>query len=633
MNKKIKNVLITLLIAAGGSVSCNKFIDVIPDNVADLEMAFNLRTTAERYLFTCYSFLPKHGDVWGNPQFLAGNEVAYSYSLRDLDNPRTPFSIAMGHQNPSNPVTDTWNSNLFIGIRECNVFLENIGRVPDMTESDRNRWISEVKFLKAYFHFWLLRMYGPVPIIDTNLPLGADEDAVRIHREPVDKVFSYIVDLIDEATPGLPEVIDQRLTEDGRLTQTIAKSMKAYILVTAASPLFNGNTDYANFRNLAGDQFFDQTVQVEKWQKAAAAAKEAIDFAEQRGVKLYKFRPEEVPAYELKPTTHLEMNIRNATTKAWNEELIWGDPNSIPTAGTYAYFVPRLSPEMTNNNTNGSYAPTMNLALDFYSNRGVPIEEDTEWDYELRFQIRTASADDIDYIQPGYQTATLNFDREPRFYANLGFDGGKWYGHDKMDDNDPNIVRAKRGEVSASVNANRYNLTGYFAKKLINFEAVMEQTFFQPNPYPWPVIRLADLYLLYAEAANEAEGPSQDIYHYLNLIRERAGLEGVQESWAAYSHNPSKPNSREGLREIIRRERKIELALEGHRFWDQRRWKTAITELNQPITGWDVDQALTVSYYRPTVILQRRFQNKDYFWPIRQSTLVQNPNLLQNPGW
>jgi hypothetical protein len=202
-----------------------------------------------------------------------------------------------------------------------------------------------------------------------------------------------------------------------------------------------------------------------------------------------------------------------------------------------------------------------------------------------------------------------------------------------LDDKNPNIVRAKKGEASASLNANRYNLTGYFAKKLINYEAVMEQSFFQPNPYPWPVIRLADLYLLFAEAQNEVSGPSAEIFLYLDRIRERAGLAGVQEAWAAHSKFPNKPANKEGLRDIIRKERKIELALEGHRFWDQRRWKTAMTELNQPITGWDVDQALTNSYYRPTVIVQRKFQVKDYFWPIKTSNLIQNPNLTQNPGW
>ncbi|MBL1410834.1 RagB/SusD family nutrient uptake outer membrane protein [Sphingobacterium faecale] len=632
MNRLLKNTILTIFMA-GSLSSCNKFIDVIPDNVADVEMAFNLRATAERYLFTCYSFLPKHGDVWFNPQFLAGNEVAYSYSWLDMDDPRTPFSIALGLQNPSTPLADTWNDRLFVGIRECNVFLEHIHRVPDMTEIDRQRWISEVKFLKAYYHFYLLRMYGPIPLIDKNLPLGATEEQVRIHRRPIDECFNYITTLIDEATQGLPDVIEQHITEDGRLTQAIAKAMKAYILVTAASPLFNGNNDYVNFRNNLGEQLFNPTYSKQKWDMAKQAARDAIDFAEQHGIKLYRFRAEEIPNRTLKPSTHLEMNIRNATTKAWNEELIWGDPNSIPTASTYAYFVPRLSPEMTNNSTNGSYAPTINLALDFYSRRGVPIEEDTQWEYDKRFQTKVASANEIDYMQVGYETAVLNFDREPRFYANLGFDGGKWYGHDKMDDNNPNVVRAKKGEASASTNVNRYNLTGYFAKKLINYQAVMEQSFFQPNPYPWPVIRLADLYLLYAEASNEAEGPSADIYSYLDAIRERAGLEGVIVSWQKYARNPNKPSSKEGLREIIRRERKIELALEGHRFWDQRRWKTATQELNAPIYAWDVQQSLTASYYRPTVIVQRRFLTKDYLWPIKQSNLIQNPNLLQNPGW
>src|SRR5690606_6599447 len=108
--------------------------------------------------------------------------------------------------------------------------------------------------------------------------------------------------------------------------------------------------------------------------------------------------------------------------------------------------------------------------------------------------------------------------------------------------------------------------------------------------YPWPMMRLADLYLIYAEALNESSGPSEEVFLYLDKIRERAGLKGVKESWTNYSKNPTKPTSKEGLRDIIRRERNIEMCFEGSRFWDLRRWKLAAQELNKNITGWDRNQ-------------------------------------------
>src|SRR3546814_5521443 len=99
--------------------------------------------------------------------------------------------------------------------------------------------------------------------------------------------------------------------------------------------------------------------------------------------------------------------------------------------------------------------------------------------------------------------------------------------------------------------------------------------------YPWPVMRLGDLYRMYAEAMNVLNGPSQEVYNYINPVRERAGLLPVEVAWPQYSRQPDKITTREGMRSIIQHERLIELAFEGKRFWDLRRWKRAHIELNQ----------------------------------------------------
>ncbi|WP_250690537.1 RagB/SusD family nutrient uptake outer membrane protein, partial [Parabacteroides sp. ASF519] len=93
---------------------------------------------------------------------------------------------------------------LWDGIRDCNIFLENVDKVTDLPSYERDRWIAEVKFLKAYYHFYLFRMYGPIPIMDVNLPVSATPEEVKVYREPVDNVVDYIVNLLDEAAAGLP---------------------------------------------------------------------------------------------------------------------------------------------------------------------------------------------------------------------------------------------------------------------------------------------------------------------------------------------------------------------------------------------------------------------------------------------
>src|SRR3546814_18733723 len=86
-------------------------------------------------------------------------------------------------------------SQLFKGIRDCNIFMENIDKVPDMDDMEKDRWKAEAKFLKAYYHFWLLRLYGPIPVIRENIPISAGPEDVKVVREPVDAVVDYIVQI------------------------------------------------------------------------------------------------------------------------------------------------------------------------------------------------------------------------------------------------------------------------------------------------------------------------------------------------------------------------------------------------------------------------------------------------------
>ena len=189
-----------------------------------------------------------------------------------------------------------------------------------------------------------------------------------------------------------------------------------------------------------------------------------------------------------------------------------------------------------------------------------------------------------------------------------------------------------RGGIAAG-HPTSFSSTGYWSKKLVNYLNTATDDRYVVQNYPYPVIRLADLYLMYAEAQNEAYGPSDEVYSYINPVRARAGLRSVQESWRNFSVQQSKFEDKNGLREIIHQERLIELAFEGFRFWDLRRWKKAIQVLNQPITGWSIDQSAPEDYYRPHLLYNQRFTTRDYLWPIKEEELLRNQNLLQAPGW
>lgn len=634
--KKILTIL-SAAVLLGTFGACNKYLDIVPDNIATIDNAFALRNQAEKFLFTCYSYMPSHASLSQNPAFFGGDEL---WLVPTSDN--DPWKIAKGSQRIVEPYCNYWQgtqgaTDLYEGIRQCNVLIDNIGRVPDMTQSEKDRWIAEVQFLKAYYNFWLVRMYGPIVLMKENIPVAAGTEAVRLPRSPVDSCFDYIVHLLDKAIPDLPDRVTSEATELGRATKAIALSVKAQVLVTAASPLFNGNNDYKGLTNNDGTPLFNTTYDPKKWPRAAAACKEAVEFCESLGYHLYYFTPN-LTQFDLSDTTLTKMSIRNAMCEKWNSEIIWGNTNSMATqSGIQGSATPRgLDPtKLDNRGTRGSIAPPLKIVEMFYTNHGLPIKEDKTWNYAGRFNLKIAGAENKYNLKEGYTTAQMNFDREPRFYADLGFDGGIWYGQGNYDDNgDLFYVAAKNGQAASKIVENAYSTTGYWPKKVVNYQNIIgEGNTYTVTEYPWPVIRLAGLYLLYAEALNEAQGPGPEVYKYIDTVRARAGIPSVEESWSQYARDAGKYKTKDGLREIIHRERLIELAFEGKRFWDLRRWKKSVAVLNQPITGWDINQATAEGYYRERVIFNQTFSTKDYLWPLNENVLLANDKLVQNPGW
>jgi hypothetical protein len=328
----------------------------------------------------------------------------------------------------------------------------------------------------------------------------------------------------------------------------------------------------------------------------------------------------------------------------WNIEMIWASSRTANANDHQNWCIPHFTTtESAASNGQPIISPTLRMAEMFYSNNGVPISEDIQYDYENRYKTAIAPEDHKYYIQPGFETAILNMNREPRFYADLGFDGGVWFGNGRFKDigkgtaNETSWIMAmKRGQASGNFIGLRYSITGYWSKKGGHFESArtIDGRTFTRIATSYPIIRLADLYLLYAEALNESlNAPNDEVYVYIDKVRKRAGLEGVVASWDKFSRLRNKPSTKDGMREIIRQERSIELAFEGKRLWDIRRWKTAFELLNQPVRGWNINGSTTEDYYNVVTVEVPIFTTKEYLWPVRDSELRTNKNLIQNPGW
>ncbi|MGK6353353.1 RagB/SusD family nutrient uptake outer membrane protein [Parapedobacter sp. DT-150] len=639
----MKKIKIAFFIGFAILSSCNSYLDVVPDNIATIDYAFNLRSSAERFLFTCYSYMPDNGHFNTNPGFFTADEVWNPNPSIDIS--QDFYSIALGLQNEASPFGDYWTGvrsgrPMFTAIRDCNIFLDNIHKVEELQEFERQRWIAEVQFLKAYYHFILFREYGPIPLIKANLPISAGPDEVQVKRQPVDEVVDYIVELLDEAAANvnLPDrVLGTENSELGRVTRAMVFALKAKVLVTAASPLYNGNSEYASFRNKDGIELFNPNPDPSKWERAAQACKEAIDFCHANNFALHTFFGN--PGYVINDTIQVELDYRTAlTTKENSTEVIWANTNSRAT-DMQRWAMPLIAAGISGSGPKGILAPTLKAVERYYSANGVPITEDKTWDYSDKNGLRAATADERFYVKEGEQTVKLHFSREPRFYASVSFDRGIWFGNwvNNYNVNSLFAVQIRAGEIAARQGISNFSITGYGIKKLVNIETVAAAdgnvTGGNQSPYPWPEFRLADLYLLYAEALNEISGYSEEATHWINLVRTRAGLPSVEYSWTNFSINPAKFQNKEGLREIIQQERAIELAFEGHRYWDLKRWKTAHIELNRPIKGWDITQKDAVSYYREVLLFNQKFTMREYLSPIPLSEMQINKNLVQNPGW
>ncbi|TKG88746.1 RagB/SusD family nutrient uptake outer membrane protein [Puteibacter caeruleilacunae] len=637
MIKKLKLFILTFALL--GMVACNDYLDVVPDGVGTIDYAFIDAYAAEGYLSTCYRYLPNSAGWSSNPALLGAdevwvhdNEVIASNRLGNVRGNR----LAEGEQSRGKVYFDFWNGSeggkdLWEGIRHCNVLIERISAVPDMTEEEHKRYIAEAKFLKAYYYFYLLRMYGPVPLIKENIPVSAGVNEVKLERSPLEEGFSYVVELLEESFIDLPEYLELEGLEAGRATQLTNRALKARVLVTAASPLFNG--EGLSLKNLDGTELFPQQKDMSKWETAKIACREAIDLAHSQGKGLYYFN--DVFSVAISDSTKQKMNIRGAMTAKWNQEIIWG--TTIKNGMTeHQKRCPTtwVNQSSEHNSMKAGANPTLNVAELFYTKNGIPMEEDKDFDYLGRYDQKEVEVDHRYFMKVGSLQPNMHFNREVRFYADLAFDGSSWWHSDKMDDKDPRYIKCKQGEIHHRQN----NFTGYFIKKNVNYK----NTYGTDNratidDLPWPEMRLADLYLLYSEAANEVlpDGgvPTDDVYEYINLVRERASLPTVQDAWTNYSSLPNKYKTKEGMREIIRRERAIEMCMEGQRFWDLRRWRIGHEELNQSIKGWKTDEEGAEEYYKPRTIFSQTFTQKDYFWPIAESNIVNNTNLVQNQGW
>ncbi|WP_430810726.1 MULTISPECIES: RagB/SusD family nutrient uptake outer membrane protein [unclassified Carboxylicivirga] len=607
----MKFKILSFLILAVMFVGCSDYLDVVPDERPTEEDAFKNKYAAENYLYSCYSYLPKPRKGDESLDLMTSDEVVTAFEHE------TFAQFPKGNFTASNPVISYWNS-LFKGIRQCYLLIEGVDQTPDLSDANKKLYKAEARFLIAYYHYLLAQNYGPTIIVESVPDIGMSFDDFP-SRAPFDEVIDFIVANLDECAPQLPAE-HASPSAYGRATSVIAKAVKAKALLLAASPLFNGGGEdqtsfYTSFTDKEGNLLISTSYDPEKWQRAVAAAKEAIDAAEQAGHELYVYDESKGETF---PEDEYERNARYTFIDRYSKEVIWGDTRKEGMYGIQNKSTPFIEGRAWN-----GIAPTLTMVEAFYTENGLPIDVDPDFDYENRYEIATG---------PLGTTMKLHLNREPRFNAWIAYHNSYY---EVIRDEEQRIVAKFRKNDNCGIQSRsgNYSPTGYLNKKAVHPKLEQPSLQAPSQQYPWPVIRLAELYLTYAEALVEYGGAAEFAIakEYLDKVRTRVGVPTVDEAWAAVGG----ASTREVMRRIVRDERTIEFYLENKRFWDLRRWMIAEPYLNTKAIGLNIQGATDADFFKlKEVVFERRFRSPAfYLMPIPQGEINKNEHLVQNPGY
>jgi starch-binding outer membrane protein, SusD/RagB family len=624
--KKYISLFISILVLT--LYSCD-YLNVVPKGQATLDDLFKSSDECQKFVYYMYSQIPTHG--WANwqPDLCGGDDMMtgpggsirwypYKSILYGVESPSTTY-FGMWDTSSSSPTGRT-NYDLYKGIRYCYLLLNNINKVPDITAENYNYWRGEAYFLIGLYHQELLMNYGPCVLVKNAISIDASDSVMFVARSPYDSCVNFISECWDKAAKLLPARWPDAYL--GRATSIAARAYKARLLLTAASPMFNGNaTDYSNFVNNDGTSLMNLTYDKEKWAKALAACKAAIDSAEANSYCLYTS-----PSTTMLST--FDQGVKNyhgtfcETTWNKNEFLFCGASQSGPD-DVEQYSAPRQYLPYSSNGFRNYLVPTFEAVEMYYSKNGLPMDVDPATKNLNLYSVAT-----------GDSTALLNRNREPRFYANVGYDRGSYDINGTTE-----WMHLRGGELQGSTlnSGNEYqSCSGYLNKKFISKQLLYDKSTntitFVKEVFPY--IRLAELYESYAEADFEYNGKLSDLsLTYLNKVRTRCGLPNFQDSWAIVGGIPTGDE----LRDVLHQERSIEFLGEGMRYYDLRRWREAKNIMNNTPQSWNLNGKTQKDFYKVINMVEsgtRIFVNPKNTWLAIPLTQIEiNPKLVQNPGY
>lgn len=509
--------------------------------------------------------------------------------------------------------------NVWEAVRAAYIFLENVDKNPDMETSEKERLKAEAKCIIATRYFDMFRHYGGLPIVRGSY--SGTEAVYEQQRESVENTVDFMVGLLDEAAPNLPWKLDDSEASnwDGRFTKAAAEGLKCKILLFAASPLFNNDTPYAGSESDEANQKHQAwygNYSAERWQKCLTACEKFFTdnngeyaLVQSEGNTPGQYRAAYRKAYSSRGTSEMLFSTRVRFRDDWGWNYIFNEWNGY-----------------------GPYTPTEDYMEKFDWADGTPFDYD---------KCVKENGDKM-FVDPDHDFALT---RDPRLYetmivngmlVNLNDNGnmsGRRYEIWSQGEDGRDGIAKEEGQYAAGFGNNKFYYQGERNRVTL-----------------WPYLRMAEMYLIYAEALAQ-NGQLDKAIDNVNIVRARVGLKGLKES------DPSKNwADKDVVIEAIMKERAVEMGFEEARYYDMVRYRRSDL-FQKPLhglriyrqkDGQDYDHAFygTGETDFPTHFRYEKYQltnvarswwskwdNKWFLLAFPPTEINKGYGLTQNPGW
>ena len=630
-----------------GFASCTDYLDKTPDSTVNADEAFKNFTNFQGFVEEVYNCIPnKESNYWccsfnwGEDEILnTGLGDSHETAHFDLGDYRYWYSDPQSflHSDGLNSTSnDKFSHSLehaWYCIRKCNLGLENLEKMTNCTQEEKNIIKGQLLFFRAWWHEELMEFYGGMPYVDTVLD---GSQALTLPRLSFQECATKCAEDFRAAADLLPNDWDKTTIgkktlgkNDLRITKVCALGYLGKVLLWAASPLNNLGAKVGASKN--GDTY---RYNVEFAAKAADALAEAISQVNSGSTPyaLAEYKYENIYDHVASEDSKTNFSdIFRTTGKGWKQP---GSTEAILRA-----------PYIGANGSNWNFTKNWGIKINEIVQHDALIHQPTA-NYVNYYGM--ANGLPLDDPESGFDPKHPFKGRDPRFYHDIIFDGFKYInttiGKDHPDYQFKYVQMYTGSNLRSS--SSQGCRTGYYCQKLVPHQANKYD-----GMYNWggalqcdlPYMRLADIYLMYAEAGAAVQGANYKsnkcnltAVDAINVLRDRVEAGHVADKYAA---------NQQKFMDEVRRERAVELAFEGFRWNDLQRW-LLLTEYpyniktsqefkrvgNYDFTKKDPRDAEVTGWSEKT-ILTRDFSEKHYLLPLKQSDVYLYPEFGQNPGW